>query len=824
MRFLLLFTFILAVSFSGAAARAEDAIQIQPRAVQLSSIEARQRLIVMFESSGKLRGEAREGIDLTSSNPAVARIEGTTVVPVANGKAEITAKRGAATDKVTVTVSGQDLPFTWSFRNHVVSVFSKQGCNGGACHGALKGKNGFRLRLFGYDPEADFQAITREDRGRRVVLTDPGRSLLLSKPSGLVPHKGGIRLEADSREYRVVAEWIAAGTPPPKADDAKLTRLEVLPEFSVQPLAAQQQIVVLAHFSDGHVEDVTTWAKYRSTDEAVASIDGQGLAKITGPGEVAFHVWYQNHNALAFASVPYKNALRGSEFASLQPKNFIDELVLEKLKDLRLPPSPQCDDATYLRRAMLATLGVLPTADEVRRFLADTDPLKRDKLVEELLARPEFVDYWTYRWSDLLLVSGERLRPDAVKAYSGWIRARVKENTPWDEMVRQIVVSRGSTLDNGAANFYALHQDPTDMAETVSQAFLGMSIQCAKCHNHPLEKWTNDQYYGFANLFARVKAKGWGGDFRSGDGNRIIYTDDEGELLQPSRGYAQPPTPLDGPSLAFNAPGDRRAALADWLTSPKNPYFTRAIVNRVWADFLGEGLIEKVDDIRLTNPPSNEKLMAALEKFLVAEKYDLKKLMAVILRSSTYQRSSEPLPGNQADTRFYSHYYPRRLSAEVLLDAVSQSTGVPTKFKQATMKGDETIEAPAGTRALQLPDANVASYFLSTFGRPSRLITCECERSDEPSMVQVLHLVNGDTVNLKLQSPESRIAKQLAAKQSPEEIIEELYLLTLSRQPTAQEKSKLAAEITAAPEAERRAVVEDLYWSVMSSKEFLFQH
>jgi hypothetical protein len=399
----------------------------------------------------------------------------------------------------------------------------------------------------------------------------------------------------------------------------------------------------------------------------------------------------------------------------------------------------------------------------------------------------------------------------------------VAANKPWDQFVRELVTAKGSTFENGAANFYTLHQDPEDMAETVAQAFMGLSINCAKCHNHPLEKWTNDQYYAFANLFSRVRAKGWGGDARNGDGLRVVYADTQGELIQPSRGVPQPPCPLDGEPLSFEAPEDRRLAVAQWLTSPDNPYFTRAITNRVWANFFGVGLVEAVDDLRLTNPASNEELLAAAARFVVEHHYDLQALMRAILQSETYQRSSEPLPENKADERFYSRYYPRRLKAEVLLDAIAQVTGVPTDFKAATPDSRKPgAPIPTIKRALRLPDSYVDSYFLETFGKPERLITCECERSSEPSMTQVLHLVNGDTVNRKLAAAGSA-AERAAAEADQAKIVEELYLSALCRLPTEAESRSLVEELSSAP-LDRRQTIEDLYWSVLTSREFLFQH
>jgi hypothetical protein len=810
------FACLASLAFSCGGALAGGPI-ILPGEVKLSSVESRQRLVVQWQDDAQ---QFHEQLDtsFTSSDTKVVQVKDGVAFPVGNGEAQITAsgKREGVeySAHAKVIVAGMDKPFQWSFRNHVESVLSKSGCNGGACHGARAGQKGFRLTLFGFDLEADHAYLTRHALGRRIIPEDAGRSLLLLKPTGVVPHKGGVRFEPDSLEYRVLAEWIAADAPGPKDDDPLIERIEVLPHHSRQAVGAKQQLIVLAHFDDGHVEDVTAWAKYTSVNTAVASIEQDGRLAITGSGEGAIKVWYLNLNALAFVSVPYGNDAAAEAFANFERRNFIDEHVIAKLQSLKLPPSPRCDDATFLRRAYLDTIGTLPTAEEARSFLADTHVDKRDRVIDALLARPEFVDYWSYKWSDLLLVNGQRLRPQAIKTYYEFIKGHVAKNTAWDQFVREIVTATGSTHENGAANFYALHQDPEDTAETVAQAFLGLSINCAKCHNHPLEKWTNDQYYGFANMFARVRAKGWGGDFRGGDGLRIVYSDTQGELLQPSKGRAQPPRPLDGESIDFASTEDRRVPLAKWLTSPENPYFARAIANRVWANYFGVGLVEKVDDLRVTNPASNEALLAATAQYVVDNRYDLKKLMREILRSSAYQLSSDPLPANRTDERFYAHYYPKRLKAEVLLDAVSQVTSAPTAFKDVL----------AGTRALQLADSSVDSYFLEAFGRPDRLITCDCERSDEPSMTQVLHLYNGDTLNQKLAAKDNVIDKRVAAGASPEQIVEELYLAALTRLPSEAERRELLAVLAAVPTAEKRAALEDLYWSVLSSREFLFNH
>ncbi len=779
-----------------------------PAEIKLSGPEASQTLLVERSQDGRFIGQLTEGVAFESSDPKVVVIDAGRAKPVGNGQAVITAKVGDRTATAQVAVDAMDQPFRWNFRNHVQSVLAKTGCSSGPCHGAQAGKNGFKLSLRGYDPEGDFQAITRQARGRRVVPSDPGRSLILTKPSGAVPHKGGLRMRTDSLEYRVLAEWIAADTPAPRPDDPRLAKLEILPSSAVLKPEMTQQLVVLAHFTDGHVEDVTRWAKYTSTNESVAQLGEEGQVRVMGYGEGAITAWYLSRVVIATVSSPYAKPVAPEVFAQAERRNFIDELVLAKLASLNIPPSPLADDGEFLRRAFIDTIGTLPTIEETRAFLADSSADKRDRLIESLLNRPEFVDYWAYRWSDLLLVNSERLRPAAMWAYYSWIRNQVEANTPWDEFARQVITAQGSTLENGAANYFVLHQDPLEMAETTTLAFMGMSINCARCHNHPMEKWTNNQYYAMANMFARVRLK-----LAPGEGNTIVFAATDGDLVQPLTGKPQPPTPLDGEALSPASPEDRRVPMARWLTSPENPYFSRSIVNRVWANFMNAGLVETVDDMRLTNPASNEELLSALAKHLVDNRFDLKTLMRTILQSKTYQRSSRPLPENQADTRFYSHYYPRRMMAEVLLDAISQVAEAPTQF----------ANYPAGWRALQLPDANVNSYFLKTFGRPDRLVTCDCERTAEPTMVQVLHISNGDTLNEKLQAKGNGLEKLLAASTPDEQLIENVYLSALARLPTPDEKQKLLAALAEAGQ-DKRQLVEDLYWSVLSSREFLFNH
>lgn len=707
-----------------------------------------------------------------------------------------------------------------TFRNHVQSVFTKAGCNMGACHGAASGKNGFYLSLRGYNDDADWLAITRNAGGRRLDLAEPGKSLLLLKATGAVPHKGGKRFEVGSPEYQTLAHWIAAGALGPKETDPRLARLEVLPSHSRLQPGAKQRVQVRAHFTDGRVEDVTRWAKYTSANDAVANVGDDGEVQVIGFGEAGISAWYLSQLAVGFVTSPYTNTLAADRFDRLKARNFVDVGIHSKLKELNLPPSPKCSDAEFIRRAFLDALGVLPESSVVRSFLADTRAEKRDELIEQLLARPEFVDYWTYKWSDLLLVNSKSLRPAAARAYYAWIRRQVEANRPWDQLVRDLVTAQGSTFENGAGNFFLLHDDPRVMAETTTQAFMGMSVGCAKCHNHPSERWTNDDYFGLANLFARMRMKNG-----SGDGERILVSARSGDVIQPRIGRPQKPRPLEGDALEFDSAKDRREHLADWLIGESNPYFAKSIVNRVWANFFGVGLVERVDDLRVSNPASNEPLLASAADYLRAQKYDLKALIREILRSESYQRSSEPTEGNGSDTRFYARYYPRRLMAEVILDAYSQVTGVPTEFKRATGNGDSfQFTYPTGVRALQLPDSQIASYFLKSFGKPDRVQTCECERTAEPSVAQVLHIANGSTLNEKLRNDQCRLDQQLKEAPTVDALVDDVWIRVLARYPSDKEKAKVRALFHGGAEGERRAVLEDVYWALLSSKEFLFNH
>src|SRR6516165_8124708 len=684
-------------------------IKILPANVVLSGPHSSQRLLVLAESTGKIEGDLTSKAKFTSSNPSVVSVDATgRVKAVADGTAVITALLN--NDKATVTIKAVKTkePFDWSFRNHVIPVMTKIGCNSGACHGALAGKGGFKLSLRGYAPETDHFVLTRQAGGRRINTQEPAKSLMLLKPTLAISHGGGLKVEVGSPDYQLVADWIASGAPGPKAGDVRIQRLEVFPSEAVLKPKETMQVIVRAWYSDGHAEDVTRWSKFSSTEDLVAAVDENGLVKVSGHGEAAITIWYSNLVAVCRISSPFPNAVAAKTFADSPRHNAIDDLVLKKLSALRIPPSPLCTDTEFVRRAYLDAAGILPTPREVKKFLADPAPDKRSKLIEGLLQRSEFVDYWAYKWSDLLLISSRKLPLPAMRSFYQFVRQSVADNKPWDQFAREIITARGGNLHNGPANYFVLHKDVSDLTETTAVTFLGMSVTCCRCHNHPLEKWTQDQYWSLANLFSRVAIK-------NGErtGEVAVQAQPAGDVPHPRRGVPMPPTPLDGKPLGFDDPADRRAAFADWLTAADNPYFAKALVNRVWRNFLGRGLVEAEDDLRATNPPTNPKLFDALAKDFVAHKYDVKYLIRTVMNSAAYQRSSLPLPGNAADDRFYSHYLIRRLPAEVILDAYSDITGVASQFA-IFFDGKPVFNFSPGTRSLQLPDVRIASQFLDS--------------------------------------------------------------------------------------------------------------
>ena len=807
---------LLATLCAAAAAPNEATLQILPASIELVGLEERQQLLAEA-TSGTHQEDWTDSVEWTSSHPEVVAVDGSGLVrPVSDGSAIITAKIDGHRSRVTVRVRGTQESFRWSFRNHIIPLLTKKGCNSGACHGALAGKNGFKLTLRGYDPEVDHNILTRESVARRVSLADPASSLVILKPTLTLPHGGGRRFEPDSLEYRILAEWIAAGAPAPKPDDPEVVGLEVYPKSATLQLGARQRLVVRAKYSDGHVADVTRWAKYNSTDQGVASVDDSGLVNMNGHGETAITIWYSNQVLYARLTVPYPNPITEADFQHFRRKNYIDDLVLAKLKKLNIAPSHPSNDSQFLRRAYLDAAGILPMAAEVEEFLRDPSPDKREKWIDQLLERDEFVDYWAYKWSDLLLLSSRRLPKVAVWDFYNWIRASVKQNRPWDQFARDIFTASGSTRRNGALNYYVLHKDPIDLAENVTQAFMGQRLTCARCHNHPLEKWTQTQYYQFTNLFTRVGIKDG-----SEPGGVIVFAKAYGDINHPRLLRPLDPTPLDGEPISLDSTEDRRLQFAQWLTNPENPFFVRNLVSRVWANFFASGLVRPEDDLRATNPASNEELFDRLVEDFVAKGFDVKHLIRTIMNSGTYQLSSDPNATNQKDSRHYSRYVVKRLPAEVILDAMSQISGVPTAFQ----------EYPKGMRALQLPDVKVESQFLEVFGRPPRTVCDVKERSSEPSIAQALHVINGDTLNDKLRAGESHIGLFVKLGLSDAHIVDHIYLSLFSRHPTDTEKrdllrflreARLTADKPAGKPQQQREALEDMVWALMTSKEFLF--
>lgn len=794
-------------------------LMIFPAESRLDGPGSTQRLVVERMDGGVVVADETGQARFEISDPGVASVSSDgTLAAVGDGMTVVTARLGERTARASVVVQGTGRAPSWSFRNQVLPIMTKAGCNMGACHGAAAGKNGFRLTLRGYAPELDYETLTRQAAARRIHKTRPHESLVLLKATGAIPHGGGTRFSPESVEYRILADWIANGMTGPSEDDPRVVSIEAIPPAIAFQPGQEQQIVVRATYSDGRVADVTRWAKFESTDIGVVKVDEQGRLRVEGHGEAAVTVWFSSLVALTRVTSKYATAVSPEVFAQAPRNNPIDELNLRKLDALGIPPSPPADDATFLRRAYLDATGTLPPAEEVDAFLAEPDPEKRARLIEKLLASEAFVDYWSYKWSDLLLVSSRNLPKPAMWAFYRYIRQSVEENRPWNEFARRILTARGSTLEEGAGNYFVIHRDPLELTENTSVAFLGLSLTCARCHNHPMEKWTQDQYYGFANLFGRVKLKD--GDR---EGEVEVLASSEGEVLHPRRNLAMNPQPLDGQAVRLDDPSDRRGKLAEWLEASENPYFARAIVNRVWANFFGRGLVDPEDDLRATNPPSDPALMDWLVADLREHRFDLKHLMRLILNSAAYQRSSEPIAGNEQDGKFLSHYQVKRLPAEVLLDAIASVTGVPDQFSGY----------PTGWRAMQLPDSEAASGFLDAFGRPARESTCSCERSDEPSLAQALHLANGETLNEKLRKDDGQVARLAASEEGLDQVLDRLFRSALSRPPKAEERARIvpvlqqSIEAAKTPEERvmaRRQAIEDLYWATLTSPEFLFSH
>ncbi|MHB1556177.1 MAG: DUF1549 domain-containing protein [Isosphaeraceae bacterium] len=701
-----------------------------------------------------------------------------------------------------------------TFERDIEPVLTRAGCNAGACHGKAGGRSGFALSLLGFNPAGDFVAIARDAGGRRVSRIQPAESLLLAKASARLPHGGGVRLAPGSSGYRTVLDWIAGGMPHTPADAPRVDRIAVEPTERTLKPGESFPLRVKAHYTDGSTEDVTRLAAFLSSEPALVKANDEG--RITAgpiPGDATVSARFVGLFANCDVNIPLPGEVPASRYVALPRSNFIDGHVWTKLRKLGLLPSEPAGDATFLRRAHLDVIGRLPTPEETRRFLADPSPDKRARLVDRLLDRPEYADHWANKWMDLLRPNPYRVGIKAVLNLDGWIRDAFRRNIPYDRFVREIVTASGSTFEQSPATIFRDRREPEEIAPMISQLFLGIRLECAKCHHHPFESWDQSQFYEFSAFFARIGRKGTGLSPPISGSEEIIFAGKSGAVKHPLTGAVLAPRALFGSApVPDDADADPREALANWMTSPENPYFAQVIVNRVWAEIMGRGIVDPVDDLRATNPPSNGPLLDALADDFRRHGYDLKHLIRTILSSSVYALASEPNERNVADTRNFSRHYRQRLRAEVLLDAISDVTGVPDRFSAA----------PPGSRAAEIWTHRVPSLFLDTFGRPDPNQDPPCERTADTTVVQALHLMNAPELHNKVTSDDSRAAKLAKSSRSPRAIVEELYLLTYSRFPTEEEMA-VGISLFEAPGADRRAAVEDLLWALINSAEFLFK-
>ena len=811
------------------SASAADGLKVQPDSVTLSDPFARRQLLV--ESDGQ---DVTRSAKYSSSQPNIVTVDETGyLLPVADGSAEISITFNGQTSKAPVTVKGMANARSVDFSTEIVPLLSRFGCNAGGCHGKQGGQNGFQLSLFGFDTEFDYSALVKEARGRRVNVSNASGSLLLRKAVGTVPHGGGRRIEVGSEPYRLLRSWIDSSAPASSPEVPRVVKLHVSPKERVlrnvaqtptpEPLVnrvdvgirltnSQQQLAVVAEFSDGSRRDVTRQADYSSNLDVVASVSPDGLVKTTGQsGEAAIMTRYMGQVAVFLSLVPHGDPLK--EITNFTPKSEIDRLVAEKWKKLGLKPSPLVDDATFLRRVTLDLCGRLPTSDEVRAFLIDASPAKRDAAVDRLLESPDYPAFFALRWGSILRNSELAGANRAAYAFHNWIKDQIARNVPYDEFVRGVVAASGEWQDAPAINRYwqmrddLLHQSTADTA----QVFLGLRLQCAKCHHHPYERYSQEDYYGLSGFFTRLGQKAFGEPppyFNSPN----VTRGDQNPLTKQS----PKPKILDGDYVEFTSEQDPRHALVDWMAKPENPYFARTMVNRLWGHFFGRGIVHEVDDLRETNPPSNPELLKVLaDDFLSpAHKFDIKHAIRQMVTSQIYQLSSQPTPDNEHDRQNYARFYARRMIAEVLLDSVNQATGVRDRFNGVG----------ASARAVDLPHENFGSYFLDAFDRPKRVTACECERSAGATLAQVLLLSNSDEVENKLASGDGKIGKFFAEKERRplEDLIEELYLGSLSRLPSSDELNTATKYLDG--ESDKRQAAEDLLWTLLNSKEFMFNH
>lgn len=702
---------------------------------------------------------------------------------------------------------------TPKFELDIQPILTARGCNSGPCHGKARGQNGFALSLLAFDPDFDYAAVVSDARGRRIFPASPENSLLLQKATGRMPHGGGIRIEPGDADYEKIVQWIKGAAPRVSSADPTLKRVTISPEPHSLAPGQTEQLHVIAHYSDGSTRDVTATCAYLSNEPAIVSVTPQGLLKATEiPGEATIMARYMGVISTWSTAIPRAGTLTDEQFASLPRNNFIDELVYRKLRSLNVLPSEMCSDATFLRRAMLDTIGRLPTADEARAFLDDSVEGKRQRLIDALLEREEYADFWANKWADLLRPNPYRVGIKATLSLDGWLREQFRANVPYDQFVRKLLTAQGSTWRNGAVTLFRDRRGPEELTTIVSQLFLGVRLECAKCHQHPFEVYSQADFYSFGAYFANVGTKGTGLSPPISGGEEMVFVSSKGEVRHPLTKAVLPPKPLQGGVASIPPGSDPRVALVDWMTAPDNPYFARVAVNRVWAELFGKGLVDPVDDLRATNPASNPELLDALAAEFRRLGYDQKQLIKTIMQSHVYGLSSLPNETNAADVRNFSRHYRQRLRAEVLGDALADLTEVPDSFDGA---------AP-GSRAMQLWTVRTKSDLLDAFGRPDPNQDPPCERTPDATMVQALHLMNASQLQSKLTSDSGRVARLAASDLSPERIIEELYLACYSRRPTADETQALL-ETTTQPNPARRQWIEDVLWSLINSPEFFYE-
>lgn len=731
------------------------------------------------------------------------------VKPLSNGAATIKIKHPDGNEaQANFQVTGIGDTTEVNFQNRVNPILTKNGCNGGGCHGKSSGQAGFKLSLFGYYPSEDYEHMVIESRGRRLSPGLPDQSLILKKAVNEIPHEGGQRFEVGSYDYQVLHDWIAQGMPYTKKDSPEVTRIEVFPDKRVLQQKSDQQIRVIAYYSDGTHDDVTHVATYESSAPEIGEVDKLGHLQVSNlPGDVAVMVLYQAKVGVFRGTVPLGAPMR--ELPKLV--NYVDEHVFNKLKLLGMPPSNVADDTTFIRRVSVDITGQLPSVEQVSSFLKDTDPAKRDKLVDRLLNTPEYADYFANKWSAVLRnkrKNGQFTRGNF--AFYQWVRQSLVNNKPFDQFVSEIITASGEMSANPTIAWYRQVTDYKTRMEDTAQLFLGVRIQCAQCHHHPYERWSMNDYYSFGAFFSRVGTK-TGEEFGEA---RLFHQRGTAGAKNPKNNQTVTPTGLGADPLTIPPDEDPRQHLADWMTNPKNPFFAKSLVNRYWKHFMNRGLVEPEDDIRDTNPPTNPELLDALAANFIKNGYDLKQLIRDITKSKTYQLSAIPNGYNEQDKQNYSRYYPKRLNAEVLLESIDTLSGVPTKFPGL----------PKETRPVAIPDSGVSHYFLTVFGKPEMSSACECERTSEANLAQSLHLINSKDLYNKLANPNGR-AKQLATDKRPDDQkLHELYLMAFSRTPEPHELKLATSHLAKYPADKKHQGWEDIIWAMINTKEFLFNH